>query len=192
MPFDNKNIVKMISSGQHPAWVGSNVLVTEKNGQLFSTMIDTKTFKPISQSKLFMQSKVLSRDISHSQHSFSENNIVAFIEGESSRDYTLTAYDPILNNFEEISDRVHEYGQFSVSPDGDRIAIEVLNSQISDIQILDLNRGRFSSFTSAKVIIPHFGVKISQKYSMPHIETIQKFLNCIHTILKIGLKLIIR
>ncbi len=163
MPFDNKNNVKMISSGQHPAWVGSNVLVTEKNGQLFSTMIDTKTIKPISQSKLFMQSKVLSRDITHSQHSFSQNNIVAFIEGESSREYTLTSYDPISNNFAAISDRVQEYGQFSVSPDGDQIAIEVLNSQISDIQILDLNRGRFSSFTSEKSNYTPFWSKDSSK-----------------------------
>ena len=42
------------------------------------------------------------------------------------------------------------FGQYSISPDSQRIAIEVVRDQISDIHILDRKRSRFNSFAKKR------------------------------------------
>ena len=150
MPLGGKNVPRRISHGQHPAWFGDDFLVTEENGQLALTKIDPQTLQPISQPNIVMQSKVLSRDIIYSQYSLAKNNVLAFLEGDSALKFRLTMCDPLTQKVESVTERAEEFGQFSVSPDGSKIAVEVINNQIYDVQILDLKRDRFSSFTKAK------------------------------------------
>jgi len=150
MPLDGKSAPRRLSSGRHPTWFGNDILVTEENGQLVSTKIDAQTLQPVSQPNIVMPSKVMSRDIIYSQYSLAKNNVLAFLEGDSSLNNTLTVYDPFLQSAESVTERAEVFGQFSVSPDGSKIAVEVINNQIYDVQILDLKRDRFSSFTKAK------------------------------------------
>ena len=79
-----------------------------------------------------------------------KNNVLAFLEGYIAPELTLTVYDPRTQSAEAVTEKSEEFGQFSVSPDGAKIAIEVINNQIFDVQILDLQRNRFSSFSGAK------------------------------------------
>ena len=150
MPLDRKSVPRRISPGLRSAWFGDDVLVIEENGQLVSTKIDPQTLQPISQPEIVMPSKVLSRDIIYSQYSLAKNNVLAFLEGDSSLKFTLAMCDPLKQTVESVTERAEEFGQFSVSPDGSKIAIEVINNQIYDVQILDLKRDRFSSFAKAK------------------------------------------
>jgi len=150
MPLDGESAPRRLSSGRHPTWFGNDILVTEENGQLVSTKIDAQTLQPVSQPNIVMPPKVMSRDIIYSQYSLAKNNVLAFLEGDSSLNNTLTVYDPFSQSAESVTERAEEFGQFSVSPDGSKIAVEVINNQIYDVQILDLKRDRFSSFTKAK------------------------------------------
>ena len=84
------------------------------------------------------------------QFAFSENNVMMFLSGESSLKYQLTVLNPQTDDVTPLLERKEEFGQYSISPDGEKIAVEVVNNQIYDIQILDLTRGRLSSFTNSE------------------------------------------
>ena len=145
----DKSEIHQVSNGQFPTWFGDDILVTVEDSQLISTRINTQTLQPEPQSKVVMPSKVMTQNI-YSQYSLAKNNVLAFLEGYIAPELTLTVYDPRSQSAEIVTEKAEEFGQFSVSPDGTKIAVEVINNQIFDVQILDLQRNRFSSFAGAK------------------------------------------
>ena len=50
---------------------------------------------------------------------------------------------------ELLSDRKQKYGQYSISPNGEKLAIEIIDNQIYNINIYDIKRRRFSSFSNS-------------------------------------------
>ena len=73
-----------------------------------------------------------------------------FLGGSSSLEHQLVALNPASNQVNPLFDRKEIFGQFSISPDGGSVAVEVVNNQLYDIQILDLKRSRLSSFTNSE------------------------------------------
>ena len=61
----------------------------------------------------------------------------------------LTILDPKTGNVKSLLNKKEIFGQYSISPNGEKVAVEVINNQIYDIQILDLMRSRLSSFTNS-------------------------------------------
>ena len=145
----DKSEIHQVSTGQLPTWFGDDILVTVEDGQLVSTRMNTQTLQPESQPKVVMPSKVMTQTI-YSQYSLAKNNVLAFLKGYIAPELTLTAYNPRTQSATAVTEKAEEFGQFSVSPDGSKIAVEVINNQIYDVQILDLQRNRFSSFSGAK------------------------------------------
>ena len=149
LPLVEQGIPRQLASGRLPTWFGDDTLVTVEDGQLMSTRMNTQTFQPVSQAKVVMKSKLMTQNI-YAQYSLAKNNILAFLEGYISPKLTLTVFDPGSQSTMPVNPRAEEFGQFSVSPDGSKIAVEVINNQVYDIQILDLKRNKFSSFSGAK------------------------------------------
>ena len=149
MSLADRSEIRKVSAGQFPTWFGDDILVTVEDGQLVSTRMNTKTLQPESQPKVVTPLKVMTQNI-YSQYSLAKNNVLAFLEGNIAPELTLTVYDPRTQSATTVTEKAEEFGQFSVSPDGTKIAVEVINNQIYDVQILDLQRNRFSSFTGAK------------------------------------------
>ncbi len=140
---------RQLSSGRFPTWFGDDTLVTVEDGQLVSTRMNVQAFQPDSEPKVVTPSKIMTQSI-YSQYSLAKNNVLAFLEGYVAPELTLTMYDPPSQSATVVTEKAEEFGQFSVSPDGSKIAVEVVNNQIYDVQILDLKRNRFSSFSGAK------------------------------------------
>ena len=149
MSLAARSEIHQVSASQFPTWFGDDILVTVEDGQLVSTRMNTKTLQPESQPEVVTPLKVMTQNI-YSQYSLAKNNVLAFLEGYIAPELTLTVYDPRTKSAEAVTKKSEEFGQFSVSPDGAKIAIEVINNQIFDVQILDLQRNRFSSFSGAK------------------------------------------
>ena len=149
MSLADRSEIHKVSASQFPTWFGDDILVTVEDGQLVSTRMNTKTLQPESQPEVVTPLKVMTQNI-YSQYSLAKNNVLAFLEGYIAPELTLTVYDPRTQSAEAVTEKSEEFGQFSVSPNGAKIAIEVINNQIFDVQILDLQRNRFSSFSGAK------------------------------------------
>ena len=135
--------------GRMPSWFGEKHLITLEDNQLRLTEFNTETFKPAGKIKTIVNSKIRN-DKFTAQYSLSQNNILAFIEGDSKLELSLSLLDPIKKESALLSERWQQYGQFSISPSGQKLAVEIEDNQISSINIFDIKRGRFSSFLSSK------------------------------------------
>ena len=142
------NILKLLD-GRMPSWFGEKHLITLEDNQLRLTEFNTETFKPAGKIKTIVNSKIRNNKFT-AQYSLSQNNILAFIEGDSKLELSLSLLDPIKKESALLSERWQQYGQFSISPSGQKLAVEIEDNQISSINIFDIKRGRFSSFLSSK------------------------------------------
>ena len=80
-----------------------------------------------------------------------KNNIHVFLSGSSSLERQLTVVSPLTNEEKPLFHRKEIYGQFSISPDNSKIAVEVVDNQIFNIQILDLKLSRLNTITTSKL-----------------------------------------
>jgi Tol biopolymer transport system component len=149
VPSTEDKPLKLLNS-RRASWFGEKHLITLEDNQLRLTEFNTETFKPAGEIKTIVNSKVRHEDIDV-QYSLSRNNILAFIEGDSKWEMNLSLLDPIKKESILLTERRQEYGQFSVSSSGQKLAVEIVNNnQIYSINIFDIKRGRFSSFANSK------------------------------------------
>ena len=80
----------------------------------------------------------------------SKNNVIACISGDSTLKKKLMIVNPVDKNIQTLFQREEVFGQYSISPDGKKVAVEVVDNQIYNIHILDLKRSRLSSVTTSK------------------------------------------
>ena len=135
--------------GRVPSWFGEKHLLTLEDNQLRLTEFNDETFKPSGKTKTIVNSKIRNNKFG-AQYSLSQNNILAFIEGDSKSELSLSLLDPINKESALLSDRWQQYGQFSISPSGQKLAVEIVDNQTYSINIFDFKRGRFSSFSNSK------------------------------------------
>ena len=100
---------------------------------------NTETFKPAGEIKTIVNSKIRNNKFT-AQYSLSQNNILAFIEGDSKSEFSLSLLDPINKESAFLSERWQQYGQFSISPSGQKLAVEIVDNQIYAINIFDIKR----------------------------------------------------
>ena len=148
VPSTEDNPLKLLD-GRVPSWFGEKQLIALEDNQLRLTEFDIETFKPLGETKTILNSKIRN-DRDFAQYSISQNNILAFIEGDSKPELSLSLLDPIKKESVLLSEKRQQYGQFSVSPSGEKVAVEIVDNQIYSINIFDIKRGRFSSFLSSK------------------------------------------
>jgi Tol biopolymer transport system component len=148
VPANEDTPLKMLD-GSVPSWFGEKHLIALEDNQLRLTKFDIETFKPLEKAKTILNSKIRN-ERKHAQYSISQNNIIAFIEGDSTPELSLSLLDPIKKESVLLSERRQQYGQFSVSPSGEKVAVEIVSNQTYSINIFDLKRGRFSSFSNSK------------------------------------------
>ena len=99
--------------------------------------------------KRFLNSKIRHEDIDF-QYSLSQNNILAFIEGNNKWEMNLSLIDSIKKESVLLTEKRQVYGRFSISPSGEKVAVEIVDNQLYSINIFDIKRGRFSSFSNSK------------------------------------------
>jgi Tol biopolymer transport system component len=163
VPSTGDNPLKLLD-GRAPSWFGGKHLITVDDNQLRLTEFDIETFKPLGETKTILNSKIRN-DRDSAQYSISQNNILAFIEGNSKPELNLSLLDPTKKESVSLSERRQQYGQFSVSPSGEKVAVEIVDNQIYSINIFDIKRGRFSSFLNSKHnYAPFWGVDGEKLY----------------------------
>ena len=104
--------------------------------------------KATGEAKTLVNSKIR-YSIEGGQFVISKNNVLMYLKGISSMENQLTILDPKTGNVKSLLNKKEIFGQYSISPNGEKVAVEVINNQIYDIQILDLMRSRLSSFTNS-------------------------------------------
>ena len=142
------NPLKLLD-GRMPSWFGEKYLITLEENQLRLTEFNIETFKPLGETKTILYSKIRS-DKLEAHYSLSKNNVLAFIEGESTLEMNLSVLNAISKESVLLSERNQQYGQYSISPNGQKLAVEIVNNQIYSINIFDIERGRFNSFSNSK------------------------------------------
>ena len=163
VPSTEDNPMKLLD-GRVPSWFAEKHLITLEDNQLRLTELDIETFKPLGETKTILNSKIRN-DIDTAQYSISQNNILAFIEGDSKPELYLSLLDPTKKEPVLLSEKRQQLGQFSVSPNGGKVAIEIVGNQIYTINIFDIKRGRFSSISNSKNnYAPFWGVDGEKLY----------------------------
>jgi len=163
VPSTEDNPMKLLD-GRVPSWFAEKHLITLEDNQLRLTELDIETFKPLGEAKTILNSKIRN-DIDTAQYSISQNNILAFIEGDSKPELYLSLLDPTKKEPVLLSEKRQQLGQFSVSPNGGKVAIEIVGNQIYTINIFDIKRGRFSSISNSKNnYAPFWGVDGEKLY----------------------------
>jgi serine/threonine-protein kinase len=142
------NPLKLLD-GRVPSWFGEKHLITLEDNQLRLTEFNNETFKPLGRTKTVVNSKIRNNKFG-AQYSLSQNNILAFIEGDSKLELSLSILDPMKKESVLLSEKWQQYGQFSISASGEKVAVEIVDNQIYSINIFDIKRGRFSSFSNSK------------------------------------------
>ena len=145
----NEDEPKKLLEGRMPIWFGEKHLITLEDNQLRLTEFNIVTFKPQGKTETILNLKIRN-DKEFAQYSISQNNILAFIEGDSKPELNLSLLDPEKNESILLSERRQQYGQFSISPNGQKLAVEIVNNQTYSINIFDIKRGQFSSFSNSK------------------------------------------
>ena len=145
---DTRSITK-VGDGLTPGFFGEKKLVTVEDGQLRSTEIDMESLKPVGSSRTLAKSKILTHRYG-AQYSFSDNDILVFLKGVHRPEFQLTVLNPETKNSTPLVEKKEIFGQYSISPDGQRIAIEVVNNQITDVNVLDVKRSRLTSFSKTE------------------------------------------
>ncbi len=145
--LDSGNITR-IGNGVTPEFLDEKNLITVEDSQLRLTEINLEALSSVGESKTLAKSKILTQSQRYgAQYSISDSGILVFLKGVYSPLYQLTILDAKANQAEALVEKKEVFGQYSISPDSQRIAIEVVRDQISDIHILDIKRSRFNSFT---------------------------------------------
>ena len=146
----NGEVISRLGDGETPHMrMNHNDLITVEDGKLRAVEIDLDTLKPIGTPRTLVNSKILTHRFG-AQYSISENDILVFLKGVSHPNFQLTILDLITNESKPLFDKKEKYGQYSVSPDGKKVAVEVYNNQIPEIHILDITRSRLSSFVNSE------------------------------------------
>ncbi len=146
--FDSSNgDINQIANGYMPSAYGNNI-VTIEDGQARSMKFDRRTFKIDSEIFTLFNKRIRYSDTG-SQFAMSKNNVIVFLSGNSSLKTQLTTVDPITDKIQTLFDREEIFGQYSISPNGEQIALEVVNNQFYNIHILNLKRSRLSSITAS-------------------------------------------
>ena len=140
--------ITRLGGGQTPS-VYKEYIATIEDGQIRIRKVNFDTLKLTGQAKTLTGSKIRYA-IHTSQYMLSDNNVMMFLGGASRLEHQLVVLDPESNEAKPLLDRKEIFGQYSISPDGGKVAVEVVNNQIYDIQILDLMRSRLSSFTNSE------------------------------------------
>tara|TARA_B100001964_G_C14231816_1_gene600395 strand:- start:218 stop:2509 length:2292 start_codon:yes stop_codon:yes gene_type:complete len=141
--------ITRLGDGVMPDMVNRNDLVTIEDGNLRITEIDMKSLKPVGSPRTISKSKILYRKKYGAQYSISDNDILVFLKGVSSSEFQLTVLNPTANESKPLIEKHEMFGQYSVSPDGKKVAVEVYNNQISEINILNVNRSRLNTFVNS-------------------------------------------
>ena len=128
--------------------VYKNNISTIDDGQFRTVKFDKETFEISSDTSTLFNSRIRYSDIG-SQLSMSKNNVIVCLSGDSTLKKKLTIVNPVDKKIQTLFQREEVFGQYSVSPDGKKVAVEVVNNQIYNIHILDLNRSRLSSITAS-------------------------------------------
>ena len=142
--------ITRLGDGAMPNMVNRNDLVTIEDGNLRITGIDMKSLKPVGSPRTISNSKILYSKRYGAQYSISDNDVLVFLKGISSPEVQLTVLDPTTSESKPLIEKHEVFGQYSVSPDGKKIAIEVYNNQISEINILDVSRSRLNTFVNSE------------------------------------------
>ncbi len=142
--------ITRLGDGAMPNMVNRNDLVTIEDGNLRITEIDMKSLKPVGSPSTISNSKILYRKRYGAQYSISDNDVLVFLKGISSPEFQLTVLDPTKNESKPLIEKHEIFGQYSVSPDGKKVAVEVYNNQISEINILDVSRSRLNTFVNSE------------------------------------------
>jgi len=140
--------ITRLGEGQSPS-IYKDYIATIEDGQIRFKKVSFDTLKLTGQAKTLTGTKIRYA-IHSSQYMLSENNVMMFLSGASRLEHKLVVLNPESNEAKPLLDREEIFGQFSISPEGRRVAVEVVNNQIYDIQILDLTRSRLSSFTNSE------------------------------------------
>jgi len=140
--------ITRLGGGQTPS-VYKDYIAKIEDGQIRIRKLNFDTLQFSGKAKTLTGSKIR-HSVHTSQFMLSDNNIMIFLRGDSSLKHQLVVLDPKSNEVKPLLDRQEIFGQFSISPNGDQVAVEVVNNQIYDIQILDLARSRLSSFTDSE------------------------------------------
>ena len=148
VPSNEDSPIKLLD-GRMPSWFGEKRLITLEDNQLRLTEYNIETFKPLGSAKTVLNSKIRHEDIDF-QYSLSQNNILAFIEGNNKWKMNLSLIDPIKKESVLLTEKRQVFGQFSISPSGEKVAVEIVDNQLYSINIFDIKRGRFSSFSNSK------------------------------------------
>ena len=144
----NSGEITRLAEGQTP-YVFGEYLATVEDGQIRIRKADFDTLKMDEEAKTMVSSKIRYTK-SGAEYAISENNVMMFLSGESSLKYQLSVINPQTNEVKPLFEQKGQFGQFSISPNGTKVAVEVVNNQIYDIKILDLTRDRLSSFTNSE------------------------------------------
>ena len=145
----DSGMITRLGDGAMPNMVNRNDLVTIEDGNVRITEIDMELLKPVGSSRTISNSKILYRKRYGAQYSISDNHILVFLKGISSPEFQLTVLNPVTNESNPLIDKSEIFGQYSVSPNGEKIAVEVYNNQISEINILDVSRSRLNTFVNS-------------------------------------------
>ena len=140
--------ISEIGKGQTPL-VYKNYIITIDGGQL-RTMKFSNNSNEIDYNSSDLPNPRIRFSELGSQFAMTKNNIHVFLSGSSSLERQLTVVSPLTNEEKPLFQRKEIYGQFSISPDNSKIAVEVVDNQVFNIQILDLKRSRLNTITTSK------------------------------------------
>ena len=140
--------ISEIGKGQTPL-VYKNYIITIDGGQLRTMKFSNNSNEIDYKSSDLPNSRIRFSELG-SQFAMTKNNIHVFLSGSSSLERQLTVVSPLTNEEKPLFHRKEIYGQFSISPDNSKIAVEVVDNQIFNIQILDLKLSRLNTITTSK------------------------------------------
>ena len=140
--------ISEIGKGQTPL-VYKNYIITIDGGQLRTMKFSNKSNEIDYNSSDLPNSRIRFSELG-SQFAMTKNNIHVFLSGSCSLVRQLTVVSPLTNEEKPLFQRKEIYGQFSISPDNSKIAVEVVDNQLFNIQILDLKLSRLNTITTSK------------------------------------------
>ena len=147
--FDSSDPPVLLKDGFNPFWFQPNKLITVEDGQIRSTLVNPDTFETADQSKMVAKSKVRGRDW-FVQYAIAGNGTLAFLKGGGVNTLQLEILNPKTKTRQPLSERMEKFGQFSISPDGAKVAVEIENDHVYDIHVLDIQRGHFRSIVQTR------------------------------------------
>ena len=147
--FDSSKSPVLLNDGYNPMWLNPKQLITVEDGQIRSTKVDLNTFATEDQSKMVVKSKVRGRNWFW-HYTVAANGTVAFLKGGGVNALQLEVLNPEMRTSEALAERMDKFGQFSISPDGTKVAVEIENDHVYDVHVLDIQRGQFRSIVQTR------------------------------------------